>query len=149
MFIPRVHSLCNWYWVIWNSQETSNWIFGLLKASRGYGETHLARVCEHCEWLKLRDGFGNCGVLGLGGFRILPPQIPIVRPPHPAPRVLLEFTWNLWWKLRDVRSKIKTVAHPIPGSALLSIKAWMEPRGGLGSAGVTLNFFLITTNWLP
>lgn len=62
------------------------------KACRGYGETHLARVCEHCEWLKLRDGLGNCGVLGLGGFRILPPQIPIVRPPHPAPRVLLEFT---------------------------------------------------------
>lgn len=134
----HVHTECAFsLWLVLGDMKlSSNFKLdsGPQKASRSYGETHLARVCEHCEWLKLRDGLGNCGVLGLGGFRILPPQIPIVRPPHPAPRMLLEFTWNLWSKLRDVRSRIMTMAHPIPGSALFSQSklGWSTPQGGLG-----------------
>src|SRR4051794_25148383 len=52
---------------------------------------YLAGVGEHGERLELRDGGGDGSVLLLGGLGIVPPQIAVVRPPHPAPRMLLEF----------------------------------------------------------
>lgn len=52
---------------------------------------NLALVGKHGEGLELGDGLGNIGILLLGGFGTVPPQISRVGPPHPAPRMLLEF----------------------------------------------------------
>jgi hypothetical protein len=47
-------------------------------------------VCKHGERLELRDGLGDGRVLCLRRLGIVSPQIAVVWPPHPAPRVLLK-----------------------------------------------------------